>query len=91
MDDITTKLRRNNEEGMLHKKILLYVYYSGHGTYTDSTGILVNEFSEEDCNFPLESRLFELSKLPNVYVAVVFDCSRIKMPDRNSNELRLAH
>lgn len=89
MDDISTKLRRNNDEGMAQKKILLYVYYSGHGTFTDSTGILVNEFSEENSIFPLEQRLFELSKLPNTYVAVVFDCSRIKMPSKNN--LRLTH
>lgn len=57
---------------------VLLVYYSGHGAFSNATEVLINEFDEDRCFFPLEQRLYEMAQLPNVFVISAFDCTRME-------------
>ena len=57
-------------------KILLYVYYGGHGILENTTKIVLNEDDPMFRYFDLEQKLASLSKLNNNFIAAIFDCCR---------------
>lgn len=62
------------------KRVLLYVYYSGHGVMDTTTKIVLNEEDAQFRYFSLEANLFIASRYNNTYIVTIFDCCREELP-----------
>lgn len=62
------------------KRVLVYVYYSGHGVMDTTTKIVLNEEDEVFRYFSMEAKLSIAAKYQNTYVVAVFDCCRERLP-----------
>lgn len=67
---IVDKINQSKEE------VLVYLYYSGHGVMVTLTKMVCNEEQSFHRYWDLESKLSDLSKMPNTFVIGVFDCCR---------------
>jgi hypothetical protein len=58
-------------------KLLVFVYYSGHGVMDDTTHIVVNSQNSSERYFDLEAKLFILSQCcKSTYTMTLLDCCR---------------
>jgi len=73
-------LARAHKDKSGKKKVLLYVYYSGHGVLDTTTKIVCNEEEKNFRYFPLESKLSLISKYQNTFIVSIFDCCREQLP-----------
>ena len=69
-----SKLREEGEKG---KKKVVFFYYAGHGV---SNNNMTSAVLNEELNFPIQSELYKLAKIPNTYIVAVLDCSRENDP-----------
>lgn len=77
---VQRKLKAANKDKTNETKLVLYVYYSGHGVMDTTSKIVVNEKHDEDRYFPIESKLSIYSAYKNVYIILILDCCREVVP-----------
>jgi hypothetical protein len=70
-----------------NNRILLYVYYAGHGVIDNTTKIVLNEDEPLFRYFDLEQKLSVLSKYHNTYIVSVFDCCREVLPKADTRSM----
>ena len=73
------KLANTQTDGK--RKLLLIIYYAGHGVIKSTTEIMMNETDCKKRFFPLERKLNLLSCYKNNYITAIFDCCRETMPE----------
>lgn len=78
--EVSRQLAKAHKDKSHATKILLFVYYSGHGVMDTTTKLVVNEEDADLRYFPLESKLSILSGYRNTYIVTIFDCCREKLP-----------
>ncbi len=60
-NQVTKELRAGHTDKTNKKKVLLFVYYSGHGVMDTTTKIVLNEELAEDRYYALENKLSIIS------------------------------
>lgn len=73
---VQTELAKAHKDKSGKKKVLLFVYYSGHGVMDNTTKIVMNEEELNFRYFPLEAKLSNISKYQNSFIVTIFDCCR---------------
>lgn len=82
LDEGFKKLREKFKEAdkSRTKKVLAFVYYSGHGAMDTTTKIVLNSEDKIEQIWPLESKLSVITSYQNTYLVSIFDCCREEIP-----------
>jgi hypothetical protein len=78
--NVTDELRKGHTDKTGKIKVLLFVYYSGHGVMDTTTKIVLNEENSDDRYYALESKLSCVSQYRNTFTVALFDCCREQLP-----------
>jgi len=63
-------------------KLLVTIYYSGHGVMRTQSMIVLNSTDPKDQFFPMEKKIETLSRYnTNTFVQLILDCCREKLPE----------
>ena len=63
-------------------KLLVTIYYSGHGVMRTQSMIVLNSTDPKDQFFPMEAKIDRLTRFnTNTFVQLILDCCREKLPE----------